>query len=125
MPSNKVLTVASAFAALAIPTLAASPAHAGGSLLSLDAGALDPQLCGGGGCWTNHLRVTDIDGDDDLDAIFVNYGDFFGTFNEAQPLAVYENDGSGGFTNVSAAAVGGIDTRAHQVCMADVDGDGA
>lgn len=121
MPSSKVLAIASLFAALAIP----ATASAGGSLLSEVAGALNPQLCGGSGCWTNHMRLTDIDGDDDLDAIFVNYADFFNGTDSPQVLAFYANDGSGGFSNVSAAAVGGISTNAHQICIADVDGDGA
>ncbi|MBL4688960.1 MAG: VCBS repeat-containing protein [Nannocystaceae bacterium] len=117
---SKKFAVASVFAALVVPSVAS----AGGSMFEVVPGALNPQLCGGTGCWTNHLRVTDIDGDGDLDAIFVNYGDFFGGGASPEPLAVYENDGSGTFANVSASAVAGLETNAHQICIGDVDGDG-
>ena len=67
--------------------------------------ALDPQACGGSGCWTNHLRAADLDGDGDLDLILVNYPDFFDGNDMPEPLVIYENDGSGALTNVSATAV--------------------
>lgn len=86
--------------------------------------ALDPQACGGSGCWTNHLRVTDLDGDGDLDILLVNYADFFSGGDDGEPLVVYENDGSGNFTNVSGAAVGNYVGALRQVAVGDVDGDG-
>jgi len=119
--SRKALALAPVLAALTLP----SQASAGGSQFQEVPGALDPQQCGGGNCWTNHMRMTDIDGDGDLDAIMVNYADFFGGNNSPQALQFYENDGAGGMTSVSATAVGNLETNAHQICIGDVDGDGA
>ncbi len=113
------LAAAAAFTGLFVAT----PAQAGGSLYDLIPGALS-SACGGGGCWTNHIRVTDIDGDDDLDVITVNYDDFFGGSNDPEPLAVYINDGTGAFTNESASAVGGFAGNIRQIAVGDVDGDG-
>ena len=101
-----------------MPTLA----QAGGALFQEDAGAL-ANACGGDGCWTNYLRVTDLDGDDDLDIVTVNYDGFFAV-GTAEPLVVYTNDGAGNFTNTSAASVGGFVGRVRQVAIGDVDGDG-
>lgn len=84
-----------------------------------------PLACGGNGCWTNHLRVTDYDGDGDLDVLLANYADFFnGGSNGSEALAVYRNDGNAGFTNVSGAAVGGYEGTVRQIAVGDVDGDG-
>lgn len=116
-----------ALAALAALTgsLAAGTAWAGGPLFDLVPDALDPQACGGQGCWTNHMRLTDTDGDGDLDLILANYPDFFSGSAMTQPLVIYENDGTASFTNVSAAAVGGYAGSLHQIAVGDVDGDGA
>jgi hypothetical protein len=103
--------------------LSATVAHAQ-VVVDLDVDALDPQACGGSGCWTNHLRVTDLDGDGDLDILLVNYADFFGGGNDGEPLVVYENDGAGNFTNVSSAAVGSYVGALRQAAVGDVDGDG-
>jgi MYXO-CTERM domain-containing protein len=93
--------------------------------VDLIANALDPQACNGQGCWTNHLRVTDLDGDGDLDILLANYADFFDGADDPQPLVFYENDGTGNFTNVSAAALGNYSGNLHQVAVGDVDGDGS
>lgn len=103
-------------------SLIASPALAGFGLVD---GALDPQACGGQGCWTNHMRMTDIDGDGDLDLVLVNYADFFQGNDDPEPLVIYANDGSGNFTNVSAAALGDHIGNHHQIAIGDVDGDGS
>jgi MYXO-CTERM domain-containing protein len=115
-----------ALAAIAALTgsLAASPAWAGGPLFDLVPDALDPQACGGQGCWTNHMRLTDTDGDGDLDILLANYPDFFGGTNDTEPLVIYENDGTASFTNVSASALGNYAGSHHQVAVGDVDGDG-
>ena len=34
--------------------------------------AFAPHPCGGSGCYTSYLRVTDIDSDGDLDVLFPN-----------------------------------------------------
>jgi hypothetical protein len=103
--------------------VASSIAHAQ-VVVDLVPDALDPQACSGSGCWTNHLRVTDLDGDGDLDILLVNYADFFSGGDDSEPLVVYENDGSGDFTNVSGAAVGNYVGALRQVAVGDVDGDG-
>ncbi|KIG17380.1 hypothetical protein DB30_03299 [Enhygromyxa salina] len=87
--------------------------------------ALAPQACNGQGCWTNHLRVTDLDGDGDLDILLANYADFFSGDASPQPLVLYINDGSGNFTNNSAAALGNYAGNVRMVAVGDVDGDGA
>lgn len=117
-------TVLAALAAT-LGVLYTPPAQAGGALFDLSPGALDPQGCGGAGCWTNYLRVTDIDGDDDLDILVPNYADFFTGNNNAEDFVVYVNDGSGGFSNVSATAVGGHVGALRMIAVGDVDGDGA
>ncbi|NUP04972.1 MAG: hypothetical protein HOW73_02810, partial [Polyangiaceae bacterium] len=94
------------------------------SVADLVPDALDPQACGGQGCWTNHLRVTDLDGDGDLDILLVNYADFFGGGDDAEPLVIYENDGNAGFTNVSATALGNHAGTHRMAAVGDVDGDG-
>lgn len=103
-------------------SLIATPALAGFDLVP---DALDPQACNGQGCWTNHMRMTDIDGDDDLDLVLVNYADFFGGQDEPEPLVIYVNDGSGGFTNVSVTAVGDHAGNHRQIAVGDVDGNGS
>jgi hypothetical protein len=108
------------FSALTFPSVA----HAV-PLVDLVVDALDPQACGGQGCWTNHLRVTDLDGDGDLDILLANYADFFGGGDNPEPLVVYINDGSGNFSNQSASALGGFTGNIRMAAVGDVDGDGA
>src|SRR5918994_268948 len=93
-----------------------------------------PQPCGPGaaeGCYSNYVRLADLDGDADLDIIFANGGGYFSRGGEEglQPLAIYRNDGRGAdgapvFTDVSDEAVSGFRSRLRQVAVADVDGDG-
>lgn len=122
-PMNSTKPLLPLFAGLTI-SLASSSAAAV-PLVDLAPGALDPQPCNGGGCWTNHLRVTDLDGDGDLDILLANYGDFFSGNDSPEPLVVYENDGSGAFSNVSADAVGGYTGNLRMIAVGDVDGDGS
>ncbi|MCA8967783.1 MAG: VCBS repeat-containing protein, partial [Planctomycetes bacterium] len=105
--------------------LLSSAAFAGTPSVDLIPDALDPQACNGQGCWTNHLRVTDIDGDGDLDILLANYGDFFQGNDNPQPLVVYVNDGNAGFSNNSAEAVGNYAGNLRQIAVGDVDGDGS
>ena len=87
--------------------------------------AFGTQACAGSGCWTNYLRVSDIDGDADLDVLFPNANGFFmqaGSEAE-QPFVIYQNDGNAAFTNVSAAAVGGFSNWLRQIAIGDIDGD--
>ncbi|MCY1065076.1 FG-GAP-like repeat-containing protein [Nannocystis sp. RBIL2] len=108
------------FAATLAILLSTSPASA----YDLVPDALDPQACQGQGCWTNHLRVTDLDGDGDLDILLANYADFFAGADKPQPLVVYLNNGMAEFSNESAAAVGDYVGNVRQVAVGDVDGDG-
>ncbi len=96
-------------------------AQAGGALFEEVDDALT-NGCGAGECWTNHLRVSDLDGDGDLDIVLVNYGGFFSN-GTAQELVIYEND-AGVFTDVSNTAIDGFEGRIRQVSIGDVDGDG-
>lgn len=86
-------------------------------------GALAPEACDGTGCWTNYLRVADLDGDDALDIVLVNYGGFFSQ-GTPEPLVIYRNDGTGVFVNRSAEAVNDFSGRIRQVAIGDVNGDG-
>jgi len=93
-----------------------------------------PQPCGPGGaegCYSNYVRLADLDGDADLDIIFANGGGYFsrGGEEDLQPLVIYRNDGPQAdgtprFTDVSDAAVGGFRSRLRQVAVGDVDDDG-
>lgn len=123
--NRHALAAAAAITGSLMGLLVATPAHAGGVLFDLVVDALDPQACGGQGCWTNHMRLTDIDGDDDLDILLANYPDFFDGSSTTQPLVVYANDGAADFTNVSASAVGNYAGTLHQIAVGDVDGDGS
>ncbi|PCC68724.1 MYXO-CTERM domain-containing protein [Nannocystis exedens] len=105
-------------------TLALLLSTAPASAYQLVPDALDPQACQGQGCWTNHLRVTDLDGDGDLDILLANYADFFAGADKPQPLVVYLNNGMAEFSNESAAAVGDYVGNVRQVAVGDVDGDG-
>jgi MYXO-CTERM domain-containing protein len=93
-------------------------------VVDLVPGALDPQACDGFGCWTNHLRVTDLDSDGHLDILLANYPDFFEGANVPQPLVLYLNDGTGEFTNASSVALDDFAGNVRQVAVGDVDGDG-
>jgi hypothetical protein len=99
-----------------------------------DAALPSPQPCGPGaaeGCYSNYVRLADLDGDADLDIIFANGGGYFSRGGEEglQPLVIYRNDGPQAdgtprFTEVSDAALGGFQSRLRQVAIGDVDGDG-
>ncbi len=110
------------FSGLCLVAAVVGEAHAGGALFD-DAGNAFAPACGANdGCWTNHLRLSDLDGDGDLDVVFVNYAGFFNNGTE-EALAIYENDG-GDFTNVSDTAVNDFEGRIRQVAIGDVDADG-
>lgn len=81
------------------------------------------EKCAAPGCWTNYLRVTDIDADGDLDVVAVNYGDFFGGGPKKQPLAIYLNDGHANFTDGSSL-INSFTAELRQVAIADINGDG-
>ena len=83
------------------------------------------QGCSGSkvGCWTNYMRMTDIDGDGDLDILLPNADGFFKK-GEAQPFLVYLNDGSGVFTSGAEQIVHGYTGYVRQIATGDVDGDG-
>ncbi|HWB79922.1 MAG TPA: VCBS repeat-containing protein [Nannocystaceae bacterium] len=82
-----------------------------------------PNACDGNGCWTNYLRVTDLDGDDQLDIVTVNMQGLF-EVGPAEALAIYRNGPPGTFDNVSSEALGGHEGQHRQVAIGDVDGDG-
>ena len=99
-------------------------AWAGGQLFDQVAGGLSGMGCGGGGCWSNYLRVQEVTGDGNLDVVVPNMGGFFSLPGNAQDLEVFQNDGSGFMPSISATAVGGHVGRHRQIAIGDVDGDG-
>lgn len=108
--------------ALTLSFLAPATAHAGGALF--DSPDSLPNACGGGdGCWTNYLRVTDLDGDDQLDIVTVNMQGLF-EVGAAEPLVIYRNDPPGSFDNISSEALGGHEGQHREVAIGDIDGDG-
>ena len=84
------------------------------------------QGCSGAkaGCWTNYMRMTDIDGDGDLDILFPNADGYFKKGPTTQPLSVYLNDGTGVFTDGAQKIVNGYTGYVRQIATGDVDGDG-
>ena len=83
------------------------------------------QACAGAkeGCWTNYMRMTDIDGDGDLDLLFPSSDGFFKK-GAAEPFSVYLNDGKGTFISGSAQIVNGYTGYVRQIATGDIDGDG-
>lgn len=108
---------------LSLPVLLfATRAAAGGALFNAPTAL--PSACGGGdGCWTNYLRVTDLDGDHQLDIVTVNMQGLF-SVGAGEPLVVYRNDPPGAFDNYSSEALDGHEGQHRQVAIGDVDGDG-
>lgn len=104
---------------VAFVCVTALPAAASAQLLFEDQPNALPQGCNGSGCWTNYARMTDLDGDGDLDLVGVNCGNFFGT--SPQPLLVWTNDGEGAFT--TSNMLGNIVAPLRQIAIGDVDGD--
>ena len=72
--------------------------------------------------FSNQLTIGDIDGDTDLDIIFANGGNF-ASAGTPESQRVYINDGSGVFTDESAARLNftGLCRGAE---LGDIDGDG-
>jgi MYXO-CTERM domain-containing protein len=107
-------SLASVVALLAV----SAPTPARAALLFQDVPGAFSNACGGNGCYVNYLRLTDIDGDGDLDVLFP------AATGQAEAFAVFINDGLGNFTDNSAAAVGGFKGHLRQIAVGDVDGDG-
>ena len=72
--------------------------------------------------FSNQLTIGDIDGDNDLDIVFANGGNFFNAGND-EPTRIYINNGTGTFTDVSLVQLGfsGLVRGAE---LGDIDNDG-
>ncbi len=115
MRKLKLVTLSAFLVSLAVPSVASAQ-------LFEDQGDDGlPQGCGNG-CWTNYARMTDYDGDGDLDLVAVNCGGFFAN-PTAQPLIFWKNSGGGQFTDDSAAA-SNLSAPLRQIAFGDIDGDG-
>jgi hypothetical protein len=84
---------------------------------------VDPLTGLGEGCYTNWLALSDLDGDGDLDIVLANGGGYYEVGN-AEASAVYFNDGTGAFRDVTASSFAGASSRLRQVSIGDIDGDG-
>jgi MYXO-CTERM domain-containing protein len=74
--------------------------------------------------WTNYLSIVDLDGDGDLDVIVANCNGFFSSPGASQ-FQVFTNNGTGTFTNGTAALLGATFSKAvRQFAVGDVTGDG-
>ena len=120
-PFNPIASVTRVATALAL--LSWSPDALAFPEFEADNAAIGQQACNGGGCWTNYMRIDDLNGDGHLDLTFANYSGFFSN-GTPQELAIYFNDGSGNFPSVSGSAVGGFTGRIRQVAVGDIDNDG-
>jgi hypothetical protein len=72
--------------------------------------------------YSNQVTVGDLDGDGDLDLIFANGGGF-STPGTPEPQRVYVNDGTGVFSDESAARLG-FSGLARGAELGDIDDDG-
>jgi hypothetical protein len=81
------------------------------------------QACGGTGCYSNYLVLADLNNDGSLDIIFSNGGGFYEP-GQAEPMAIYLNDGAANFTDITQSAIGDYNGRLRQVAVGDIDGDG-
>ena len=68
--------------------------------------------------WSCDVALGDVDGDDDLDAVFANSG-FGGGQNR-----LYLNDGGGAFTDATSTSLPALSDCSAGVALGDVDGDG-
>ncbi len=73
--------------------------------------------------WTNQLSIADVDNDGALDIAWANGCCFSGSGGAALPARLYINNGSGFFTDESAARVG-VSGWFRGVEFGDVDSDG-
>lgn len=73
--------------------------------------------------YTNQVAFGDIDKDGDLDIVFANGGGY-SSATPPQVLRIFVNNGSGFFTDESAARTGGLTAIARDAEFGDVDGDG-
>ncbi|MCA9280945.1 MAG: VCBS repeat-containing protein [Phycisphaeraceae bacterium] len=72
--------------------------------------------------YTNQMTIGDIDGDDDLDIIFANGGNF-SSAGTPQRVRIMINDGAGVFTEESATRIASHTGNYRAVELGDIDGD--
>jgi hypothetical protein len=73
--------------------------------------------------WSEEVDAGDIDGDGDLDLVYAK-GDGFATAGTARQNTILLNDGTGVFTDVTAARLPALTGNAKDVDFVDVDDDG-
>src|SRR5690242_18356772 len=78
-----------------------------------------PTLLSNDVLWTNYLAISDLDGDNDLDVIVANCSGFFSTPGP-QAFQVFTNNGTGTFTDGTAAVLGaGFSKPVRQFAIGD------
>ncbi len=105
---------------LVLALMAAIPVEAGGPLFEDETATRFPSP--GPEEYSNQATIGDLDGDGDLDIVFANGGGFASPGPD-ETQRVYINDGSGVFTDESAARLG-FAGLARGVELGDIDGDG-
>lgn len=73
--------------------------------------------------WTNKVDLADIDGDDDVDLLFADGGNY-DTAGDPVVNQVYTNDGNGVFTDVSRKVLGPDGDIARVIKARDLNADG-
>ena len=80
--------------------------------------------CGSSGCWTNQIRLVDVNSDGLLDVIAANHPSFFADISTTEPLQIHISQPGRSLVESSLALVDDWHAALRQVGFGDVDLDG-